>query len=120
MIKFRKKDCSTNVMHWTARVVSTIIGAFIFIVMILEMSFPHAAFTIEGIILSGLAFFAIASVIMGWKREDIGGIMLLLSGSALGAFAYITSGHNNFKMMSAFFIIFATPGILYLLSWQRR
>jgi hypothetical protein len=71
----------------------------------------------EGAILGGLMIVSVFGVLIAWRRERIGGVILVLCGLALCVFAYVTAGHNKAFAILVSGVPFFVPGVLFLLSW---
>ncbi len=74
----------------------------------------------EGTVLVALIFFAVIGVAIGFTREDIGGVIALLAGVALGVFAVITAGRNHWLAVLVSGGPFILTGVLFLLSAHRN
>jgi hypothetical protein len=71
----------------------------------------------EGAILGGLMIVSVFGVLIAWRRERTGGVILVLCGLALSVFAYISAGHNKAFVILVSGVPFLVPGVLFLLSW---
>jgi hypothetical protein len=74
----------------------------------------------EHVLLVGLVTASVLSVIIAWRRESIGGIVMILWGLAFASIAYVTS-----RPLQAFSILvsgvpFLIAGSLFLASWWSR
>ncbi len=58
-------------------------------------------------------------VLIAWRRERIGGTVMVIGAIALGTFAYVTAGHNKVFAVLVSGVPFLVPGILFLASWRR-
>ena len=68
----------------------------------------------EGFILGCLILLAFAGVVVAWKRERRGGIIMLIAGFSLCIFAYVTAGsHKGFAMLVSG-VPFLISGSLFL------
>jgi hypothetical protein len=103
-----------------ARIVGLIIAATWVISLLIQVIAEWGTpIILEGIILGILATINVASVIVSWWFPKIGGILLIVFGTAFFIFGYITAGHNEIfaALISGFPFIVA--GILFVLSWWR-
>jgi hypothetical protein len=76
--------------------------------------------TLEVAILFFLATTAVTGVIIGWRRERAGGVIVTAAAVALAIFAYFDAGHN--KLFAALISggLFLPGGILFLLTAQQK
>ena len=117
-------DKTTKVIHWTARILGSISGAFwvfaLTLSTIIESKLgvkPTPEAKLEGTILGCLVAIVVIGVIIAWFREGIGGIITVISAIALSIFSYISAGHNKIFAMLTSGIPFLIAGILFLISW---
>ncbi len=105
------------IVRWLARFLSAIIALIILIIFIGEVAGsesltpPNLSF-IE--IVMGLFFFITwLGLIVGWKKEKLGGWMIILGMAAFYALQFLDSGSFPSGL---FFLYMLIPGILYLVS----
>jgi hypothetical protein len=72
-----------------------------------------------GATLTGLVVAAALGVGIAWRRERLGGSVLLVSGLALAVFAYLTAGHNKLFAVLISAGPFLLSAILFLASSLR-
>ena len=120
-------DKTTKVIHWTARVLGSVSGAFWVLALTLSTIVeykkgvePTPEAKLEGTVLGFLIAVVVIGVIIAWFREGIGGFITLIGAVALSIFAYISAGHNKIFAMLTSGIPFLIAGILFLISWWRR
>jgi len=120
-------DKTTKVIHWTARILGSISGAFWVLALTLSTIVeykkgvePTPEAKLEGTILGFLVTIVVIGVIIAWFREGIGGFITAIGAVALSIFAYISAGHNKIFAVLTSGIPFLIAGILSLISWQRR
>ena len=107
-------------LKWAGRIVGLIIAVTwtisLLISVIAEWGTP---IMLEGIILGILVAINVASVIVSWWYPKIGGILLVIFGTAFFIFGYVTAGYNKIfaALISGF--PFLVSGILFVLSWWR-
>jgi hypothetical protein len=71
----------------------------------------------EGVVLGGLVIVSVFGVLIAWRWERTGGVILVLCGLALSVFAYISAGHNKAFAILVSGVPFLVSGVLFLLSW---
>lgn len=119
-------DKTTKIIHWTARILGSISGAFWVLALTLSTIMesklgvePTPEAKLEGIILGCLVAVVVIGVIIAWFREGIGGLIVVIGGIVLSIFAYITAGHNKVLAMASSGIPFLIAGILFLIYWRK-
>ncbi len=119
-------DKTTKIIHWTARILGSISGAFWVLALTLSTIMesklgvePTPEAKLEGTILGCLVAVVVIGVIIAWFREGIGGLIVVIGGIVLSIFAYITAGHNKVLAMASSGIPFLIAGILFLIYWRR-
>ncbi len=107
-------------LKWAGRIVGLIIAVTWVITLLISVIADWGTpIILEGIILGILAAINVSSVIVSWWYPKIGGILLIVFGTAFFIFGYITAGHNKIfaALISGF--PFLASGILFVLSWWR-
>ncbi len=119
-------DKTTKVIHWTARILGSVSGAFWVLALTLSTIMesklgvkPTPEAKLEGTILGCLVAIVVIGVIIAWFREGIGGFLTTLGAIALCIFSYISAGHNKIFAVLISGIPFLIAGILSLISWWR-
>jgi len=119
-------DKTTKVIHWTARILGSVSGAFWVLALTLSTIMesklgvkPTPEAKLEGTILGCLVTIVVIGVIIAWFREGIGGFLTTLGAIALCIFSYISAGHNKIFAVLISGIPFLIAGILSLISWWR-
>ena len=120
---------STRVLYWTARILCILAILFISLFSLDSFSSEHtfwqntAAFLMHNI----PSFVLLAVLIIAWKWEKTGGIILTIVGLALGIFVFIINyKRNHFSVAIALqnTIMIAFPfvlaGILFILSYFKK
>jgi len=122
----KTNDRTTKVIHWTARILGVISGAFWVLALTLSTIVeykkgvePTPEAKLEGTILGCLVAIVVIGVFIAWFREGIGGFITTLGAIALCIFSYISAGRNKFFAMLTSGIPFLIAGILFLISWWR-
>lgn len=111
---------ATKWMRWIARGIGSLAGAYWFLALVGHLIWgDDTQVFLEGAMLAGLVITTVLGVLIAWWRERIGGTIVITGAIALGAFAYITAGHNKAFAMLVVGVPFLVPGILFLASWRR-
>jgi len=95
---------------WTFSLIASALG---------EMANGRFRLTLESAILGVLIVAAATGVIIGWRQEKIGGMVVTVVAITLGVFAYITAGHHKFFAALISGGIFLPGGLLFLANWRR-
>jgi hypothetical protein len=104
-------------LRWTARILS-ILSLGIIILFIIGEGFNPTKLTVNEWLL--FIFFPIGvtiGMIVGWWKENIGGLITIGSFILLYGVHYITSGRFPHGLA---FLTFSSPGIVFLLSWYQN
>jgi hypothetical protein len=112
-------DRTTRWLRWIARGLGTLSSAWWLFIGIAEAIFGREPWPLEGAMLSVLAGANAVGVAIAWWRERIGGTVLVIAGTALCAFAYVTAGHNKGFAVLVSGGPFLVTGILFLASGWR-
>ena len=118
------RNSTVRAAQWLRRI-ARLIGslAAVFWVFSLTASFigevisDSFTWSSEGAILGGLMIVSVIGVLVAWRRERTGGVILVLCGLALSVFAYISAGQNKAFAVLVSGVPFLVPGVLFLLSW---
>jgi hypothetical protein len=112
---------STKALYWTARIIGIL--AILLISLFSLDSFSSERTFIQNI----TAFILLASLIIAWKWEKIGGIILTIIGLAFSIFIFVFNyKRHHFPVMTCLLqaLVVAMPfvlaGILFILSHFRR
>ncbi len=106
---------TTKIIRWTARITSAV-TALIIIMFFIGEDYEEGYQPLLNLSLKNsllmVAFFALwLGLILGWKRELAGGLLTI---SGLAAFYLIYYLFSASFPHGPFFLIFASPGFLYL------
>ena len=102
-------------IRWAARILSLMLWGLIFTFIIGEGSSLVGIFRAEPLLTTCLSI-TLVGLIVGWKREGLGGLMIM-DGMALFYLAnFLSSGRFPGGWV---FPIFYLPGVLFLLCWWR-
>ncbi len=118
-----RSDTTTKWVRWIARGIGSLAGTFWLLTLIasliVEVIGGDMTLSLEGVMLGGLVIFATLGVLIAWRREGSGGMMVLIGAMAFGTFAYVTAGHNKVWAMLITGGPFLVAGILFLACWWR-
>ena len=107
-------DRWTTIARRSARAIGSLAGAFWSLTMITsdvaELASNANPLTLEGAVLFGLVVTSALGVLLSWRREKVGGPIVLAGGVALSAFAYVTAGHNKLFVVLVSGVLFVTSG----------
>ena len=128
LIQFNMKT-STRVLHWTPRILCILAILFISLFSLDSFSSERTflqnttAFLIHNL----PSFVLLAILIIAWKWEKVGGIILTIIGIAFSVFIFVFNyKRNHFPVMTcllqtlAVAIPFVLAGILFILSHTRK
>ncbi len=76
--------------------------------------FERGPWTWESIIMAVLILALSLGVAVAWRREGLGGAIVLAAGIAFTAFAYLSAGHNKCFAMLVSGVPFLAVGALFL------
>lgn len=113
-----KKNSSglVKAVRLIARILSVLSIGMILLIFMGEVVFPHseAVFGVREIIaLSFFPFGVIAGLILAWRRELLGGLVSIGSMAAFYLTLYLFDGRFP---RGPFFLLLASPGILFMLA----
>jgi len=111
-------------IRWIALAISSLTAAYWLLILInillCELVVGCVSVTWDIALLLFLVVASIASVIIAWRWENIGGPVLIFWGLAFTAIAYGTSRpHQAFSMLVTG-VPFLIAGLLFLASWWSR
>jgi hypothetical protein len=107
--------------RWSARAISTLSALFWLLILLdiiaCDVLVGFVCLNWEMAILAGLAAASLLCVIIAWRRERIGGVVMILWGLMFTAFAYLTSRPQQALSMLVSGVPFLISGLLFLTSW---
>jgi hypothetical protein len=103
-------------LRWTARILATLVTLYWLLIGVLTGLHETAPLDLESAIMALLFITSTVFVLVAWVRERLGGILLLLVGSAHCIFAWIASGHNRLLAVAISGLPYLIFGGLFLLS----
>ena len=116
----KTSDKATKQIRWTARIIGSLIVAFwLFMSIGYAIVESEETWTWESSVMAILVFTSTIGFIIAWKRELIGGMILLICAVAHSTFAFFAAGHNRAFAMLISGGPYLLVGGLFLLS-QRK
>jgi len=116
-------DRATKRIRRTARAIGSFAAAYWLLAVIggfiAELLSNSARLTLEGVIIGILVIAAALGVLVAWRREGVGGALVLLCGAAHSVFAYVVAGHHKAFAVLVSGAPFLLSGALFLVSWRR-
>jgi hypothetical protein len=112
-------DRTVKIMRWTARIITILVITYSLMMLIgyaiddpysANNDFPWFIFVL---------FPTFIGMILAWKWENIGGILMILGGICLAITVFITAGHNQIPAALLISSPFFFTGILFIGSWYR-
>jgi hypothetical protein len=111
-------------VRWLARAISTLAAAFWLLILLdilaCDALVGFVCLNWEMTLLAGLVVASILSVIIAWRREGIGGLVMFLWGLIFTVFAYTTGDSYQVFSMLVSGVPFLIAGLLFLASWWSR
>jgi Na+/proline symporter len=120
---------STKALYWTARILCILAILFISLFALDSVSSERTFWQNATALLMSLipSFVLLAALIIAWKWEKTGGIILTIIGLALSIFVFVLnykrnqfSVANSLKNALILTIPFVLAGILFILSHHRK
>jgi hypothetical protein len=112
------------VARWAARVISVLATAFWLLILLdilaCDALVGFICLNWEMALLAGLVAASVLSVILAWRREGFGGLIMFLWGIVFTTFAAIDSGPYRTSSMLVSGVPFLIAGLLFLASWWSR
>ena len=115
----RAGDRATKWTRWVARGIGLLAGAFWLISLIAELISAHTAPSWEGEIPAGLVITTVLGVLVAWRREGIGGTIVVIGAIALATFSCVTARFNKVWIMLITDGPFLVANILFLMCSRR-
>jgi peptidoglycan/LPS O-acetylase OafA/YrhL len=115
----KRGDRTVKVLRWIARIITILVIVYSLTMLIgYSISDPHS----EGDEFPWFIFVlfpTFIAMILSWRWEKIGGILVILGGICMAITVFITAGHNKFFAASFISSPFIYSGILFLGCWYR-
>ena len=112
-------DRATSWMRWIARGIGSFIAASWWFVGIAGALYEPEPWTLESAIMAGFMITSGLGVLIAWRREGIGGAILVIYALMFSTFAYFSAGRNKGFAMLVSGGPFLLVGILFLATWRR-
>ncbi len=106
-------------LRWIARGMGSLVAGLWLVAAVASALSVREPWTRESTIITLLVLGAAWGVVMGWRRERIGGTILVIVGLAFSTFAYLSAGRNKGYAMLVSGGPFLMVGILFLAAWRR-
>lgn len=105
-------------IRWIARIFSILsIGMILLFIFGEGLNVPHLSFSASPLLFLCFPLGISVGMIVAWWREGLGGFITVAS---LALFYLISSIFNGRFPEGLFFLIFSSPGFLFLISWLCR
>ena len=116
----RSGDWVTKALRYAARIIGTVVAGLWVMVGSMHLIGEREPWTVDGAIMTGLIVASAVSVYVAWRRERLGGLLVLACGVGHSVFALIASTRNQglAVMLAGGPLLIA--GILFLASWWRQ
>jgi len=112
-------DKATKRIRWIARGLGSLAAAYsLFMGIGYGISEP-GPLTGESAMMTVLIATSVVGVIVAWRREGIGGTILVVNAIAYGIFAFFAAGHNKGFAVSITTGPWLLIGSLFIASWRR-
>lgn len=98
-------------VFWTFSLIASTFG---------EIADGKFKLTLESAILGGLVASAVAGVVIGWRRERTGGIVVTAAAIALSIFAFIDAGNHRLFAALVSGGLFLPGGVLFFLAARQK
>lgn len=111
-------------IRWIARIISTLAALawlLIFVdILVCEALFGSICFFGEFALLGGMVTASILSVLLAWRWERSGGLLMILWGLIFAAIAYMTSRPYETASVLATGVPFLVAGCMFVVSWRLK
>ena len=101
-----------------ARGIGSVPAAFWLFIGIASAIGNDEPLTWESYFIAGFTVTAVILTIVAWRREKVGGILLIIFGLLFSTFAYFSAGHNKWIAVLPSGVPFLIAGVLFLASWR--
>jgi hypothetical protein len=108
---------AVRLVRWIARAIGSLAAAFWLFAGAASAMASGDPWTWESTVLTLLIVASALSVLVAWRREGIGGTLVVMCGIAHSAFASIAAGHNKGLAMLMTGGPLVISGILFLGGW---
>jgi hypothetical protein len=115
-------DVGERATRWMRRIacgISSLLAASWWFVGIAGALYEREPWTLESAIMAGFMITSALGVLIAWRREGIGGAILVIYAVTFSTFAYFSAGRNKGFAMLVSGGPFLLVGILFLATWRR-
>jgi hypothetical protein len=112
-------DRLTASLRWSARAVGSLPALGWVSVGLVSALLEREPWTRESAWMVLLISVLTLAVLLAWRREKLGGALLVVGAVAFGLFAYVTAGRNKGYAMLVSGGPFLLSGALFLAAWRR-
>ncbi len=106
-------------LRWIARGMGSLIAGLWLVAAVASALRAREPWTRESTIIALLVLGGASGVLTGWRRERIGGMILVIVGLAFSTFAYLSAGRNKGYAVLVSGGPFLIIGLLFLAAWWR-
>jgi len=106
-------------LRWIARGMGSLMAGLWLVAGAASALSAREPWTQESTIIALLVLTAASGVLTGWRRERIGGTLLVIVGLAFSVFAYLSAGRNKGYAMLVSGGPFLMVGLLFLAAWRK-
>jgi len=112
---------TTKTIRWLARILGLIIVLFWLIISLGYAFSDSESFTGQSLIITLLVIITTISFIITWRKEKLGGIILITGGIIHSIAAYFMAGHNHLFAVLITGLPFILIGVFFLIvSCQKK
>jgi len=115
-----KNDKKIKIIRWIARIISTLFSAYFIFMAVGGAMTDSEEVSLVGVMVVVFAITLLIGVIIAWRNENLGGVILLSVGIAFAIFIYVTAGTHKLLASILISLPFYSSGILYLRIKQLR
>jgi len=113
-----KPDASSpSTRRWfrrAGRAIGSVVAGSWLLIGVLAFAADDEPWTWESSVLTGLVVASALAVVVAWRRQRLGAVLVLLCGAAHSLFAYSVSGHNKGLAMAVAGLPLLVAGSLLL------
>ena len=106
-------------IRWIARGLGSLMaGMWLFVGAVSAMT-ERDPWTLESALMAAFTGALALGVVVAWRRERLGGTVLVITALAFSTFAYFSAGRNKGYAMLVSGAPFLVVGLLFLAAWRR-
>lgn len=114
----KRPNRSATWLRWGGRTIGTLVAGFWLFTGVAHAVTEPFDWQIESVVLTALILISALSTLIAWRRERLGGFLLLGTGIGHSLFAAFATGHNLGLAMLITGGPFILTGALFLESWH--